>query len=74
MRMKLSYSTPLLGAVRIINHSNGIETALAAQLVTNGMGLAARTSAFLHSVGYGRLPAGGGHVGERIEIRRVVIG
>jgi hypothetical protein len=37
--------------VRIINRGNGVETALAAELVTNAMGGAARTSAFLDSSG-----------------------
>jgi hypothetical protein len=37
--------------VRIINPGNGVETALAAELVTDAMGGAARTSAFLDSSG-----------------------
>ena len=45
--------------VRIINRGNGVETALAAELVTDAGSW---------------LPTGGGDVGERIEIRRVVIG
>jgi hypothetical protein len=40
--------------VRIINRGNDVETALNAELVTDAMGGAARTSAFLDSLGYGR--------------------
>jgi hypothetical protein len=40
--------------VRIINRGNGVETALAAELVTHAMGRATRTLAFLDSLWYSR--------------------
>jgi hypothetical protein len=43
-----------MAGVRIINRGNGVETALAAELVTDAMGRATRTPAFLDSLGYGR--------------------
>ncbi|HJT90376.1 MAG TPA: FAD-dependent oxidoreductase [Mycobacterium sp.] len=42
--------------VRVVNRDNGIETTLDTNLVVDAMGRAARTPAFLESLGYGRPP------------------
>jgi 2-polyprenyl-6-methoxyphenol hydroxylase-like FAD-dependent oxidoreductase len=46
----------IVNGVRIIRRYNGFPTALDADLVVDAMGRAARTPAFLESLGYGRPP------------------